>query len=158
MNYCPNCGSNVESSWKVCANCGHRLVDEETSVKTQEEPESQAKKVEVVTPKPSYVYVKPQRKYGITALILGIIGFSLSFLIMALRTIGFSALDYISILIAGNAISLILSILAVIFGILGIAKDDSRGMGIAGLILGVLNIMGVFVRFGVFMGEISPYY
>ena len=157
MNYCPNCGINVESSWKVCVNCGHRLVDEETSVKTQEDPESQAKKVEVVTPKPSYFFAKPQRKYGITALLLGIICFSLSFLIMGLRTIGFSILDYIISLIAGNAISLILSILAVIFGILGIAKDDSKGMGIAGLILGVLNIIGFFVRFGVFIAEISPY-
>ncbi|MFX0026949.1 MAG: zinc ribbon domain-containing protein [Candidatus Hermodarchaeota archaeon] len=27
MNYCPNCGSSIESSWKVCANYGHRFID-----------------------------------------------------------------------------------------------------------------------------------
>ncbi|MFX0026948.1 MAG: hypothetical protein ACFE8M_11110 [Candidatus Hermodarchaeota archaeon] len=76
---------------------------------------------------------------------------------MALRTIVFSAIDYVINLIAGNVISFIISILAVIFGIVGIAKDDLKGIGIARLILGALNILGIFIRFGIFMGEIRPY-
>ena len=37
--------------------------------------------------------------------------------------------------------ALILSIVGIIFGGFGIAKDDSRGVAIAGLILGVIGVL-----------------
>ena len=46
MNYCPNCGTPVESHWKVCANCGHRLSREQISILPQKEPETQVETVE----------------------------------------------------------------------------------------------------------------
>jgi hypothetical protein len=40
-----------------------------------------------------------------------------------------------------------LPIIAIIFGGIGIAKDDSKGMGIAGLILGIVGIIMYIVLF-----------
>ena len=37
--------------------------------------------------------------------------------------------------------ALIIGILAIVFGAIGIAKDDSKGMGIAGLILGIITLI-----------------
>ena len=49
-----------------------------------------------------------------------------------------------------------LPILAIIFGGIGIAKDDSKGLGIAGLILGIIAlilwIMFPFVFFFLLLG------
>ena len=61
MNYCPNCGTQVESFWKVCANCSHKLSIEDISTIAQKEPDNQTKIVEPVTPKPSYTYFKPKK-------------------------------------------------------------------------------------------------
>ncbi|MFX1493712.1 MAG: zinc ribbon domain-containing protein [Promethearchaeota archaeon] len=154
MNYCPYCGSNVESSWKVCANCGHRLADEEISTIIQKEPEVQTEKVEVEIPKVETPHYKtptyktsPTRANGITALIVGIIGFSWSFSLLILRILG---LYSPSGFMVGNLFTVMLGIIAIIFGIVGINKDDSKGMGIAGLILGIANIIFFIIRFVVF--------
>ncbi|MFW9875879.1 MAG: hypothetical protein ACFFG0_22485 [Candidatus Thorarchaeota archaeon] len=40
-----------------------------------------------------------------------------------------------------------LPIIAIIFGGIGIAKDDSKGMGIAGLVLGIVGIIMYIVVF-----------
>ncbi len=73
--------------------------------------------------------------YGIAALVLGIVGVALGWWIIPF--LGFIA-----------------SILAIIFGALGL-KSRTRGMSIAGLVLGivtvVLSIIGV-VLWGVMMG------
>jgi len=37
--------------------------------------------------------------------------------------------------------ALLISILAIVFGGIGIAKDDSKGLGIAGLILGIITLI-----------------
>ena len=154
MNYCPYCGSNVESSWKVCANCGHKIVDEEISTITQKEPEIQTEKVEIEIPKSDKVYHRPQtyqasptRANGITALVVGIIGFSWSFSLIILRILNlYSASGFM----VGNLFTVMLGIIAIIFGIVGISKDDSKGMGVAGLILGIANIICIIIRFVIF--------
>ena len=64
---------------------------------------------------------------GIIALIFGIIGLCCGWLI---------PLPYVG---------WIFPIVAVIFGIIGIIKDDSKGMAIAGLILGILSFLCVAV-------------
>jgi len=41
----------------------------------------------------------------------------------------------------GMYIMWVLPILAIIFGIIGIVKDDSKGLGIAGLIIGIIALI-----------------
>ena len=32
MNYCPECGTKLETEWKNCPNCGTRIIEEGDSV------------------------------------------------------------------------------------------------------------------------------
>ncbi len=146
MNYCPNCGNPVEPGWKVCANCGHILSREQISTIYQKEPEILVKTVEPVKPKPSPGYFKPQKTNGILALSFGIMGISLSFLIMILRSFGYS-----NIIIPFNVVVILSGIIAVIFGIIGIVKDDSKGMAITGLIFGIASFILVLIRYFIYL-------
>jgi len=146
MNYCPNCGTPVEPGWKVCANCGHLLSREQISTIPQKEPEILVKTVEPVKPKLSPGYFKPQRTNGILALSFGIMGISLSFFIMILRSFGYSY-----IIIPFNVIVILSGIIAVIFGIIGIVKDDSKGMAITGLIFGITSFILVLIRYFIYL-------
>lgn len=65
--------------------------------------------------------------FGIVSLIAGLLGLFTGW------AIGFF------VPVAGIAGGLALPILAIVFGIIGITKDDSKGMGIAGLILGIIG-------------------
>ena len=69
------------------------------------------------------------KAFGITSLVLGIISVGL---------IGLNAMrsPILIILIP----SMIVAVVGVIFGGLAVAKDDSKGLGIAGLILGTIGI------------------
>ncbi|MFX1267354.1 MAG: hypothetical protein ACFFAK_05280, partial [Promethearchaeota archaeon] len=87
------------------------------------------------------------RANGITALVIGIIGFSWSFSLIILRILNlYSASGFM----VGNLFTVMLGIIAIIFGIVGISKDDSKGMGVAGLILGIANIICFIIRFVIF--------
>jgi hypothetical protein len=148
MNYCSNCGTKVESFWNVCANCGYRLSKEMTSAIVEKKPENQ--EIQIVTPKESYSYFKPQKTYGTYALTFGIIGFGLSIVTLILRILPILTFTPISLVI-NNLFIIILGIIAVIFGFVGIFKDDSKGMAIAGLILGLGIFVILFIRFIVFI-------
>jgi hypothetical protein len=51
----------------------------------------------------------------------------------------------------GDYITYALAVLAIVFGIIGIVKDDSKGLGIAGLILGIIAlILGFIIGFILF--------
>ena len=78
---------------------------------------------------------------GIVALIFGIIGMIISLVIMApMLGWGFSALAFFPYFP---------NIVAIICGSIGIKKDDSPGLAIAGLILGsiglIIAVMGTFI-------------
>jgi hypothetical protein len=149
MNYCPNCGTKIESFWNVCANCGYIISKELSSTIIQKKPENKVRQTETVVPKQSYAYFKPQKTYGTFALTFGIIGFGLSVLSIILSSSLFFATP-ISLVINGFFI-VILGILAIIFGFVGVFKDDSRGIAVAGLILGA-GIFGLlFIRFILFI-------
>jgi hypothetical protein len=156
MNYCPNCGTKVESFWNVCANCGYIISKEKISIIAQREPEKQQKPIRIirsetvkaVTPKPSKDYFETEKAYGTVALIAGIISFGLTLLVIVLKMISSSTS---SLIIFNNVMIVILSSLAIISGILGIVKDDSKGMGITGLILGIAGLIILYVRFIMFI-------
>lgn len=151
MNYCPSCGTKVESFWNVCSNCGYRLSEERISTIVQKQPEMQIEPlraeipppVKIVASKPSNGYFETEKTYGTVALVAGIIGLGLTFLIIFLRIIGISTS---SLIIFNNLMIIILCILAIVSGILGIVKDDSKAMGIIGLILGVAGLIGLYIR------------
>lgn len=63
--------------------------------------------------------------FGALALVFGLIALILGWALIIFVPFG----DYILYALCG---------LAVVFGIIGIVKDDSKGMGIAGLILGII--------------------
>jgi len=68
--------------------------------------------------------------FGIIALVFGICG------------LAFPWIPFI-----GGLWVIALPIIAIIFGGIGIAKDDSKGMGIAGLVLGIVGIIMYIVVF-----------
>ncbi|MFW9946954.1 MAG: zinc ribbon domain-containing protein [Promethearchaeota archaeon] len=144
MNYCPNCGTPVEFDWKVCANCGHRLSREQTPVLPQKEPETQVKTIEVIRTKPYPGYFEPQKTNGIVAFSLGIMGLIFSFFIMILRSYGIRLL---SLMMFFNVIIMVLSFIAIIFGITGCAKDDSKALAVLGLLFGIGSFLLLLIRY-----------
>lgn len=80
------------------------------------------------------------KTFGIIALLAGLAGL----ILLALLWIGifFAPLllfPYIGLII------IVAGALAIIFGIIGIVKDDSKGLGITGLILGIFTIALYFL-------------
>lgn len=69
--------------------------------------------------------------FGIVSLIFGIIGLCGGWLIGV-----FLPIPYIGYLFPG---------VAIVFGIIGIIKDDSHGMAIAGLVLGIVSLVCIFI-------------
>jgi len=69
------------------------------------------------------------KAFGITSLVLGIISVGL---------IGLNTMRSPILIILLPA--MIIAVVGVIFGGIAIAKDDSRGLGIAGLILGTIGL------------------
>lgn len=148
MNYCPNCGTPVESGWKVCANCGHRLSREQIYTLPQKEPEIQVETVEAVGTKPYPGYFEPQKTNGIVAFSLGIMGIGFSFLIMILRSYGYRLT---SLMMMFNVIIIVSGIVAVIFGITGCAKDDSKALAVLGLIFGIGSFLLLLIRYYLYL-------
>lgn len=75
------------------------------------------------------------KTFGALALVFGLIALVVGWALMLFVPFG----DYIVYALA---------VLAIIFGIIGIVKDDSKGMGIAGLILGIIAlILGFIIAF-----------
>ncbi|MHA2429816.1 MAG: zinc ribbon domain-containing protein [Promethearchaeota archaeon] len=139
MNYCPNCGTPVEPDWKVCANCGNNLSREQISILPQKETETQVKTVETVRTKPYPGYFEPQKTNGILAFSFGIMGIGLSFFII------------MSFMMIFNVIVIGLSIIAVIFGIVGSAKDDSKALAVLGLIFGIGSFLLYLIRYNLYL-------
>ncbi|MFX0025593.1 MAG: zinc ribbon domain-containing protein [Candidatus Hermodarchaeota archaeon] len=144
MNYCPNCGTPVESDWKVCANCGHRLLREQISILPQKKPETQIETVEVIRTKPYPGYFEPQKTNGIVAFSFGIMGIGLSFLIMILRSYGYRLAP---LMITSNAVIILSGTVAFIFGIIGCAKDDSKALAVLGLLFGIGSFLLLLIRY-----------
>ncbi len=139
MSYCPNCGTPVEPDWKICANCGHRLSREQISILPQKEPETQVKTVETVRTTPYLGYFETQKTNGILAFSFGIMGIGLSFFII------------MSFMMIFNVIVIGFSIIAVIFGIVGSAKDDSKALAVLGLIFGIGSFLLYLIRYNLYL-------
>ena len=127
MNFCPQCGTKIVSSWNVCPNCGHNLKSELVN----QQP------TQVQSPKETYSQQKPQyqpRQYqpygnrsrsnntnGIVALIFGLLGLF-------------------------GVIPVVGSIIGIALGAIGKSKDDDPRMAKAGLIISIIGIV-VWIAF-----------
>ncbi|MFX1496392.1 MAG: hypothetical protein ACFFBH_02590 [Promethearchaeota archaeon] len=149
MNYCLDFGSKVKSFWKVCAKCGHYLPREGRFITTHKKPEIQIKKVETAISTDNYPNFKPKKTYGPFALIFGMIGLFLSLVIIIIRI---KQIILISTgLLINNFFIIFIGLLAVIFGIVGIFKDDSQDMAIVGLVFGTFIFVLFFFRVGLYI-------
>ncbi|MFX0048949.1 MAG: hypothetical protein ACFE8G_12390 [Candidatus Hermodarchaeota archaeon] len=91
------------------------------------------------------------KTFGALALVFGLIALLAGWAIMIFVPFG----DYIMYALCG---------LAIILGIVGIIKDDSKGMGIAGMILGIIALIlwpilwtvFFFVLFAGLLGGLMP--
>ena len=91
------------------------------------------------------------RAFGIVAMIFGSISIPICGAIAAMSSLS----SFYSLLLGMPDILTLFSIIgwlipaiAVIFGIIGIIKDDTKGLAIAGLILGAIAlILGLLIRF-----------
>jgi hypothetical protein len=91
------------------------------------------------------------RTFGIVAMIFGSISIPLCVAITALSSISsfYSLLlGMPDILVLFSIIGWLIPAIAIIFGIVGIIKDDTKGLAIAGLILGAIALtLGLIIRF-----------
>ena len=141
MNFCPECGSQLDSDSRFCPNCGHEISEfTSSSMRSNNLPPTQyiPPRNQYIPPQTQVQYYKPQSSEGNLALIFGILGFCI-------------------LPIIGN-------IIAIIFGAMARSKDPDSSTGKAGLILGVLGILCWIIFFGALFAMIFgmmrsyPYY
>ena len=119
--FCEKCGSKLEDDSKFCGSCGSNIenvVDAEV-----------AEKVEVSTSTDTMNVVKPEalksaaKGFSITALILGLV----PILIIWIPVVNFLVVP--------------IAVLAIIFGVIGLKRENAKGLSLAGLITGILSLV-----------------
>ena len=121
LNYCPNCGTQIEGEWNACPYCGHNLQAERNSQSISSSHQAIPSEVPHPTPQrqsspPTVMYASRQNNsMGIAALILALLGLIL--------------------------IPIIGSIIAIILGSIGKKNDDDPTMANWGLIIGVIGLL-----------------
>lgn len=114
-NFCPNCGTSVESTWRVCPDCGQSLTSDSVTPSYAPQPVQAPTQTYGQTPTPAHVYSGSGNGFGIAGLILGLIGLVLPFFIF--------------------------NVVAIILGGVGRNRDDSPGLATAGLVLGIIGLV-----------------
>ena len=133
--FCTNCGRDLEVSWLVCPDCG-KLLGEGTVPQTQPTTQPQTQLTTQPTAQPhsvqpyQYKYAKAagENKFGVGALVCGILGLVLGFT---------SSITIMSFPI--------LRVVAIVLGGIGISRDDNKSMAIAGLVLGIIGVVIFFI-------------
>ncbi len=153
--FCPNCGSEVDFSWKVCQKCGTSLELEATPQPTPQPYAPPAAPPYGAPPQyppgyqqypPGYQYGAPgaygakgSRPKGTISLILALLGFLCC---CCCSTIG----------------GIVMGVIAMVFGMMGLKEDQDKGFAKTGLILGIIDIIvaiAFFVLYLVFFGSIA---
>jgi hypothetical protein len=120
FNFCPECGTKVDPSWRACPNCGYFLSETLPSQESMENIPEQPIQPTVTAPSsysyPSKTYYTSQggNIFGIIAIIFGILGLC--------------------------CFGVICGIIALILGIIGQTRDESKGLATAGVVLGILDL------------------
>ncbi len=129
--FCPNCGSEVDSAWKVCPKCGNNL---EFHVPPQPTPQPYIAPgaPPYGAPPQGYQQYPPYSQgsfgpsgsnaKGTVSLILAILGFACCFF---LSTIG----------------CIVLGIIAIVLGKKGRKIENGKSLATAGFVIGILDIV-----------------
>lgn len=116
MIQCPECGKDISDNAVSCPNCGYQLINTNTQ----------------------YKKIIPGRGFGISSMIMGILGAFYGFL--ALSNV-YTMPEYTkSIAISGTVLPIIFSILALVFGFISHSKGYNKGQKKAGIVLGVISL------------------
>ena len=121
---CPLCGAELADGAKFCTACGNQVPEAAPEVVT-EAPVPEA--APVYSEPQTYAYandVAPEPKKGN--------GFAIASLVLGILAILCCIID---------VLSMILGIAAIVFGIIALAKKQSKGMAIAGIICGALGFI-----------------
>ena len=137
---CPECGKEISDKAVACPSCGYPLL------KTENQPFQQPYQ-QLPYQQPVYLYCKPKipgRGFGITSLIMGILGVLYAFGVLEniLKT-------KTSVIILPLVV--IYSILALIFGGVSYSRGYKKGQCIAGLVLGVVSLVICIVDFIIYI-------
>ena len=89
--------------------------------------------------------------FGIVAMIFGLISIPISGVMAALISVNNLWLELFGAMVLASMISWIVPSIAIIFGLVGFMKDDSKGMAIAGLFLGVISLFIWILTYSIFM-------
>ncbi len=139
-NYCPHCGTQVEPTWKVCPNCGEKLVLKPTPSIIHEPSEPRLSGAPYPYPQPtpaaapSYQTYPVRRgnKWGTYSLICGLIGCCV--------------------------FGIILGPLAIFFASKGLKEDDNTTLSAIGLILGIIDVIGFFISIFLLLPDLLSLY
>lgn len=156
MAFCSSCGAQMDDNAVFCLNCGaQKAAPAQAPVQPQAPVQAPAYQQPVyqqpVYQQPVYqqpMYVKPKipgRGFGISSLVLGIIGLVYGFIFMidviAMLDSYWFDFDYI---LEGMIVPLIifsvLSILSVSFGAAGFNRGYRNGVCKSGLVLGIIGL------------------
>ena len=90
-------------------------------------------------------------KFGIIALVFGLISIPISGSMASLISVSNLWLELFDAMVLASIIGWVVPFIAIIFGMAGIIKDDSKGMATAGLILGVIGLLIGILIYSIFM-------
>jgi len=138
MNFCPECGSQLDQDCQFCPNCGSDLTDISFSSEFDSNPplaqniSLPAQPTQNIPSQPQMQYYKPSNTEGNIALIFGIIG------LCCLPIMG--------------------SIVAIILGAISQSKDKDSTTGKIGLGLGIIGILCWILFFSVILTTLFSMY
>lgn len=89
--------------------------------------------------------------FGIVSLILGLISIPITGVMAALISVNNLWLELFGAMVLASVIGWLVPFIAIIFGIVGFIKDESKGMAIAGLILGIVSLLIGILTYVIFM-------
>lgn len=133
-NFCTHCGTAVEDADRFCSNCGTPLRTQPQQAPTH--PQAPIAQQPVVKPK------IPGRGFGISSMVLGIVG-----LVNALSALerssfvgsGFYYYEIFSQIISICVVS-VLSILATTFAVCAVKRGYNTNIGKSGFIMGIIGL------------------
>ena len=162
MAFCTKCGAAQNEGMVFCANCGTRL---EQPASADQQPNNQPYQQPPVPPfqppfyPPQVVYVKPKvpgRGFGITAMVLGIVGLVYAVL-MCFSAIHLAniannlVIEYVARYVMGVLIYSSLAILGIVFGIQAQKRGYINGVSKSGVITGIIAAIFYFIAAIIFI-------
>ena len=162
MPFCTKCGSQVNDQVAFCPNCGASMTPDANTYQQPQQPQQtyQQPQQTYQQPQQAYqqpmMYVKPKipgRGYGISSMVLGIIGLVYSFYciiavagaVSVANSFYYYDYSYASSVISSSLVVTviifsILSILATSFGMLARGRGYRNGVSTSGVAMGIVGL------------------